>query len=57
MIQIKVLNEKEIEEFNHQFNTDYKIIHIKQFRNNYSVIADCDIKFKMCKEEVAKYLK
>lgn len=55
MQQIRVLNEKEVADFNNKFNTDYQIIHIKKSGNNYYAIADCDTKFKVYEKEVVNY--
>ena len=55
MYQTRILNEKEIQEFNEKFNTNYQSIIIKKRNNNYQAILDCSKKMKMYSKEVANY--
>lgn len=55
MYQTRILNEKEVKEFNDKFNTDYQIIHIKKENNKYYGIFDCSKKVKMYPKEVISY--
>lgn len=55
MYQTRILNEKEISEFNEKYNTNYQSIIIKKKNNNYQAILDCSKKMKMYSKEVANY--
>lgn len=55
MYQTRILNEKEISEFNEKYNTNYQSIIIKKRNNNYQAILDCSKKMKMYSKEVANY--
>lgn len=55
MYQTRILNEKEIQEFNEKYNTNYQSIIIKKRNNNYQAILDCSKKLKMYPKEVANY--
>lgn len=55
MQQIRILNKKEISEFNTKYNTSYSSILIKQENKNYYAILDCDVKIKMYEKEVLNY--
>lgn len=57
MYRTRVLNEKEVEEFNTKYNTNYSSILIKQENKKYYAIVDCDIKIKMYEKEVLNYFK
>lgn len=57
MLKLRILNEKEIKEFNNKYNTDYNSIMIKQENKKYYAIVDCDVKIKMYEKEVLGYLK
>lgn len=57
MYRLRILNEKEIEEFNNKYNTNYSSIMIKQENKNYFAIVDCDIKIKMYPKEVINYFR
>ena len=57
MNQLRVLNEKEVQEFNYKYNTNYQSIIIKKNNNNYQAIFDCSTKMKMYPKEVANYFK
>ena len=53
---MRILNEKEINEFNKNYNTDFKSIMIKQSGNKYYAIFDGIKKIKIYKNEAMKYL-
>ena len=55
MYQTRILNDKEVKEFNNRFNTDYQIIHIKQCNNKYYAYVDCKKKYELKKKEVLNY--
>jgi hypothetical protein len=55
MYQTRILNEKEVLEFNNKYNTDYKIIHIQQRNNKYYAILDCSLKKELKPKEVLNY--
>lgn len=55
MYQTRILNDKEIQEFNEKYNTNYQSIIIKKRNNNYQAILDCSKKMKMYPKEVANY--
>lgn len=57
MYRLRILNEKEIEDFNNKYNTNYSSILIKQENKNYFAIVDCDIKIKMYPKEVIDYFR
>lgn len=57
MYRLRILNEKEVEEFNNKYNTNYTSIMIKQENKKYYAIVDCDVKIKMYEKEVLDYLK
>lgn len=57
MLKLRILNEKEIEEFNNKYNTNYNSILIKQENKKYYAIVDCDVKIRMYPKEVLDYLK
>lgn len=54
-MQLRILNEKEIEEFNKKYNTNYHSIHIKKQGKRYFAIVECDVKIKMYEKEVLNY--
>ena len=55
MYQTRVINEKEIKEFNERFNTDYKVIHVQKKNNKYYVILDCETKIELRQKEALNY--
>lgn len=55
MCRLRLLNDKEIEEFNNKHNTNYNSIMIKQCGKKYYAIVECDIKIKMYEKEVYQY--
>ncbi len=57
MYQTRILNEKEIEEFNKKYNTHYSSILIKQENKKYYAIVECDVKIRMYEKEVINYFK
>ena len=57
MYQIRILSDKEIEEFNDKYNTNYSSILIKQENKNYFAIVDCDVKIRMYEKEVIDYFR
>lgn len=57
MYRLRVLSEKEIEDFNNKYNTNYSSILIKQENKNYFVIVDCDVKIKMYPKEAIDYFR
>lgn len=56
MYRTKILNKKEISEFNANYNVDFYSILIKQENNKYYAIVDCDLKIKIYKREALKYI-
>lgn len=57
MYRLRILNEKEVEEFNNKYNTNYSSILIKQENKNYFAIVDCDVKIRMYEKEVIDYFR
>lgn len=57
MYKLRILNEKEIEDFNNKYNTNYSSIMIKQENRKYYAIVECDIKIKMYEKEVIDYFR
>ena len=57
MYQTRILSDKEIEEFNDKYNTNYSSILIKQENKNYFAIVDCDVKIRMYEKEVIDYFR
>ncbi len=57
MYQTRILNDREIEEFNKKYNTSYTSILIKQENKKYYAIVECDVKIKMYEKEVLNYFK
>lgn len=57
MYRLRILNEKEITEFNDKYNTSYSSIMLKQENKIYYAIVDCDVKIKMYEKEVLNYFK
>ena len=55
MYQTRILNDKEVLEFNNKYNTDYKIIHIRQRNNKFYAILDCDTRLELKPKEVLNY--
>lgn len=55
MYQTRILNDKEVKEFNDRFNTNYQVIHIKQCNNKYYAYVDCKKKYELKKKEVLNY--
>lgn len=57
MYQTRVLNEKEVNEFNDKYNTNYTVIYIQKRNNKYYGIFDCDIKQSLKPKEVLNYFR
>lgn len=57
MYRTRILNDKEVEEFNKKYNTNYSSIMIKQENKKYYAIVECDVKIKMYPKEVLNYFK
>lgn len=57
MYRLRILNEKEIEEFNNKYNTNYSSILIKQENKKYFAIVECDVKIRMYEKEVIDYFR
>lgn len=55
MYQTRILNEKEVKEFNERFNTNYQIVFVQQKKNKYYVILDCESKIELRKKEALNY--
>lgn len=56
MFRTHILNENELLEFNKNYNVDFISVLIKQEKNKYYAIVDCDLKIKIYKREALKYL-
>lgn len=54
-MQLRILNEEEIKEFNKDFNVDFKSVMIKQENDKFYAILDLDLKIKIYKSEAMKY--
>ncbi len=55
-MQLRILNQEEIKEFNDNYDTEFKSIMIKQKNNKYYAIFDCDLKIEIYKREAMTYL-
>lgn len=55
MYRMMILNKSEIDDYNKKHNTNYKSIHIKQERNKYYIILDCDEIIELGRKEALKY--
>ena len=55
MYQTRILNEQEIADFNKKFNTDYKVIHIRQRGKKYFAYLDCSIEILLRQKEALNY--
>ena len=55
MYQTRILNEKEVKEFNERFNTNYQIVFVQQKKNKYYVILDCESKIELRQKEALNY--
>ena len=55
MYQTRILNEKEVAEFNKKYNMQYQIIHIKQRRNRFYAILDLKKILPLKEKEVISY--
>ena len=55
MYQTRILNEKEVKEFNERFNTNYQIVFVQQRKNKYYVILDCESRIELSKKEALNY--
>lgn len=55
MYQIIILDDKEIDSFNKKHNTNYKSIQVKQKRNKFFIVLDCDETIELTKEEALNY--
>ena len=55
MYKTRILNEKEVAEFNKKYNVQYQIIHIKQRRNKFYAILDLKKILPLKEKEVISY--
>ena len=55
MYQTRILNEKEVKEFNERFNTNYQIVFVQQKKNKYYVVLDCDTTIEIRQKEALNY--
>lgn len=55
MYQTRILNEKEVKEFNERFNTNYQIVFVQQKKNKYYVILDCESRIELRQKEALNY--
>ncbi len=55
MYQTRILNEKEVKEFNERFNTNYQIVFVQQKKNKYYVVLDCDTTIELRQKEALNY--
>lgn len=55
-MQLRILNDEEIKEFNKNYNVNFKSVMIKQENNKFYAILDCALKIKIYKSEAIKYL-
>ena len=55
MYQTRILNEKEVKEFNERFNTNYQIVFVQQKKNKYYVVLDCDTTIEIRQKEALYY--
>lgn len=56
MYQMRILNKEEIKEFNKNYSVDFYSVIIKQEKNKFFAILDCDVKVKLYKNEAMRYL-
>ena len=55
-MQLRILNDDEVNEFNKNYNVNFKSVMIKQEKKNYYAILDCDLIIKIYRSEAMKYL-
>ena len=55
MYRTHILNNNELIEFNNNYSVDFKSVMIKQEKNSFYAILDCDLKVKLYKKEALKY--
>lgn len=55
MYQTRILNEKEVKEFNEKFDTNYQIVFVQQKKNKYYVVLDCDTTIELRQKEALNY--
>lgn len=55
MYQTRILNDKEVNEFNNRFNTNYQIIHIRQRGHKYYAYVDCEKEYELRQKEALNY--
>ena len=55
MYQTRILNEKEVKEFNERFYTNYQIVFVQQKKNKYYVVLDCDTTIELRQKEALNY--
>lgn len=55
MYQTRILNEKEVKEFNERFDTNYQIVFVQQKKNKYYVVLDCDTTIELRQKEALNY--
>lgn len=52
----RILNEEEVKEFSKNYGINFYSVMIKQEKNNFYAILDCDVKIKLYRKEVMRYL-
>lgn len=55
MQRTRILNEKEVKEYNEKYGRNFHSIMIQQIGDNFFAIVDCDIKIKLYKKEALNY--
>ena len=55
MLRTRILNEIETDEFNKKYGTNYLIIHIKQSKQKFYAIADCNHIIRLNQSEAVNY--
>lgn len=55
MYRTHILNNNELIEFNKNYGVDFKSVIIKQEKNKFYAILDCDLKVKLYRKEATKY--
>ena len=56
MYRMCILNKTQLKEFNKNYSVDFQSVMIKQEKNVFYAILDCDLKVKLYKKEALKYL-